>query len=231
MKNILKDYKNEKASVSIMTLAVYSILFFLAWALYELLLSNYIALIPNEALSAFVGEGVIKSIVWALPAAILIFKNRERVSVSLREMFSVNKECINYLWIFAAFAVYILLEKVVHGGKIVFNEDFGFSEIITVLFVGITEELVFRGWLLNSTVERGQNAAIAVNSLMFLCIHFPRWFCNGVLAANFANLGFICIMALSIVFGYVFVKTRSIIMPIALHMFWDLLLFMIGSGT
>ena len=198
------------------------------WAVYHFLIEPLLMKIPNEALYTFIGDGIIKSLIWVLPAVILINKYKDKLSLNLKEMFSFTKESAKYLWTFPAFLTYILVSVLVHGGTISINESFGLDDIIVVLFVGITEEIVFRGWLLNATMKRNEDVAIAVNALMFLVIHFPIWICTGTFITNFTSLGFISLIALSVVFSLVFVKTKSLILPITLHMFWDLLMFMIG---
>ena len=115
-----------------------------------------------------------------------------------------------------------------NGGKLVINDTFGIDKIIIFLFVGVTEEFAFRGWLLNATIPRNENAAIAVNAVLFLAIHFPRWISEGIFISNFANRGFVSIIALSVIFSIIFIRSKNIILPITLHMLWDLLIFMLG---
>lgn len=220
--------KQNSNFVPISTLCIYSICFYPMWAVYHFLIEPLLMKIPNEALYTFIGDGIIKSLIWVLPAVILINKYKDKLSLNLKEMFSFTKESAKYLWIFPAFLAYILVSVLVHGGTININDSFGLDDIIVVLFVGITEEIVFRGWLLNATMKRNEDVAIAVNALMFLVIHFPIWICTGTFITNFTSLGFISLIALSVVFSLVFVKTKSLILPITLHMFWDLLMFMIG---
>lgn len=216
----------EKKRVPISVLVLYSILFYLAWTLYEFLLRPYLDSVQSEALSTLLKDGLVKNIVWTVPALILIVKNGGRLFADLKEMFTFKKEDAKYLFVFLFFTVYLLLNLVIHGSRIEISDTFCLSDIIVVLFVGVTEELVFRGWLLNATLERGEELAIGINSLMFLCIHFPIWIYEGVFVTNFTSLGFLTIIMLSIIFGYVFAKTKNIILPITLHMYWDLLMFL-----
>ncbi len=98
--------------------------------------------------------------------------------------------------------------------------------MIIVLFVGITEEMVFRGWLLNATVsEKKKWMPVIINSLMFLFIHFPKWIHEGCFVENFQNMGFLSIIILSIIFSWTFIKSKNIWISILLHMYWDLLMF------
>ena len=156
-----------------------------------------------------------------------MIKYGDKLSVSFKDMFKWKKDCNKYLLIFPAFLAYVIFGIVVHGGKLAVSSSFGLAEIITVLFVGVTEEFVFRGWLLNATVRRNENIAIGVNAAMFLAIHFPKWIEEGVFISNFASFGFISIVALSVIFSLIFINTKNIVLPIALHMFWDLLIFML----
>jgi len=101
------------------------------------------------------------------------------------------------------------------------------DDVIIVLFVGITEESVFRGWLLNATLDRwGKWCALIVNSLLFLAIHFPKWIVSGEFVYAFTSFGFAEVIALSLLFGWSFLRTRNLLLPIALHMFYDLVVMM-----
>ncbi len=228
---------NEKNNIrNIMpVLAIYYICLLIVWGLYTLLLKPVIcsALGEETFISSFLRSGIIKNLVWTLPAALLITKYRRNCMVSLKDMFTkINPEWKSFLFIFPCFIVFVIVSSIrVHGGLQI-SESFGVDDIITVLFVGLTEELVFRGWLLNSTIKedskpKQQYIAIGVNAVLFLCIHFPIWISNGEFVSNFASLGFVSILALSVIFSYAFIKTKNILIPIALHMFWDLLVFML----
>lgn len=220
--------KKEKTSVPISVLVIFSILFYAAWSVVELFASPYLDMMSNQVLATFIRDCAIKNILWTLPAFILIYHYRDRLAVGLKEMFTFRKDCVKYLSLFFIFTVFIILNKFIHNGEIKVGENFGTSELIVVLFVGLTEEMVFRGWLLNATAKKSENIALAVNAVMFLAIHFPIWITDGVFTANFANLGFVSILMLSVIFGYVFLKTKNIVLPIALHMYWDFLMFMLA---
>ncbi|MDE7390659.1 MAG: CPBP family intramembrane metalloprotease [Lachnospiraceae bacterium] len=216
-----------KDFVPIKVLVVYSVLFFAAWFAYEFALLPLIEGIGNSTVESLLEDGVIKNLIWTVPAIFMVSKYRSEMSVNLRELFKFDKSQLKYLWIFAAFAGYIILSKVIHGGKLAVNDSFGWDKVIVCLFVGVTEETVFRGWLLNATVDKNKKAALIINALMFLAIHFPRWLYEGIFITNFVSLGFICIIVLSFVFSEMFIRTKSLVLPITLHMFWDLLMFML----
>ena len=156
---------------------------------------------------------------------LLVYHFSSEVFVTLKEMFTNKVRWLKSLPVFAVFTIYIL------GIILLRDEPFDISRyldavrIIELLFVGITEEMVFRGWLLNATLTRCKEwQAIALNAVMFTIIHFPIWIMKGMLVSTITSFNFLTIMILSIIFSISFIKSRSILLPIALHMYWDLIL-------
>jgi len=183
--------------------------------------------IKNAAVEQIVKEGIIKNLVWTLPAMLLIHHFSADVYIKLKEMFCTKVKWLRYLPVFILFTAYVLGSEYLSTGKIEINKDFGAASIVIVLFVGITEEMVFRGWLLNATVKKEKQwLHIAVNAVLFTLIHFLIWIVERTLTANIASFGFLFIAALSVIFSITFLKSRSIVVPVLLHMYWDLLAFM-----
>ncbi|MCH5296339.1 MAG: CPBP family intramembrane metalloprotease [Ruminococcus sp.] len=208
-------------------LIIYAIIFYGLWTLWEFFgkacISNSI---ENEYIAQFIKSGVIKNLVWTLPAVLLINYFKNDVYIGLKEMFSNKVSILKYLPIFLIFTAYLLVGAILQKGKISISETFSFSSVIIVIFVGITEEMVFRGWLLNATVsEKKKWFPIIINSIMFLLIHFPIWIHEGHFVENFQSFGFLSVIILSIIFSWTFIKSKNIWIPIFLHMYWDLLMF------
>jgi hypothetical protein len=208
----------------------YYLAFYVLWAFSTVVIIPHLDELPNKYIGTLVKSGVLKNLVWTLPSAILIKKYQENVQITLKNMFQNKVKWLNYLPIFVVFGIYILGTTYLQTGSIKVSNSFHPSDFIVVLFVGITEEMVFRGWLLNASVkgksEDETQMAVLLNAVMFLAIHFPRWYMNGVLVTNFTNLGFLQIMLLSCIFSYTFLKSKNILVPVFLHMFWDLLVYM-----
>lgn len=219
----MKNTKHFKA------LSVYIIVFYGIWSVFELIIKDKIdKLINNEIISQFIKSGLIKNLIWTLPAILLIKHFESDVHIKLKEMFVNKVDWLKYLPIFAVFTGYILLGSYFENGKISVSDTFGFCEIIIVLFVGITEEIVFRGWLLNSTLtEKHKWFPVLINAFLFLAVHFPVWIYDGTFIDNFLNLGFMCIIILSTIFSFSFIKSKNIFVPVLLHMYWDLLMFIV----
>lgn len=208
---------------------LYIIIFYAIWTCFELFVKDFLdSVIINENLFQFVKSGIIKNIVWTIPAIMLVKHYKNDVNISLKEMFNVRCNWVKYLPMFALFTVYLLVGAFITNGKITIVDEFGIDKIIIVLFVGLTEEMVFRGWLLNATIEDDRKwKGIIINAIMFLVIHFPIWIHDGVFISNFTSFSFLCVPVLSIIFSWTFIKSRNILIPIVLHMYWDLMMFML----
>ncbi len=209
-------------------LIIYTVIFYSIWAAFELVVKDVLNLaIKNEVLCQLVKSGIIKNLVWTLPAIVLIRRFESDVFITLKEMFTTKVHYRNYLPVFAIFTVYGLVGSIVKNGKLDIAENFGAGEIIIVLFVGLTEEMVFRGWLLNATIREDKKwLYMIINAVMFLSIHFPKWIHTGTFIISFAGLQFLEVIVLSLVFSYAFIKSKNILVPITLHMYYDLLVFM-----
>lgn len=207
-------------------LVAYLIAFFSLWALVELVLFEKItSVVGNGVLSEFIREGVIKNLVWTVPAGVLIYRFKDEVFITLKEMFSSKVNWLKYLPVFIIFTIYLLGGAILQNGKLTISNNFGFENVISLLFVGLTEELVFRGWLLNLTVKENKKwISICINALLFLVIHFPIWIQEGVFISNFTSFGFLSILILSVIFSWTFIKSRNLFVPIALHTYWNLLI-------
>jgi len=98
---------------------------------------------------------------------------------------------------------------------------------LTSLATGITEEIAFRGFLFRKIYAKTRHnlkANLLVSSL-FLILHLPK-----VLFVNQASLTgvgeFLLISgSLSLVNGYAFYTTKSLVAPITAHTFWNFLIY------
>ncbi len=209
-------------------LIIYTVIFFAVWTTFELIVKDRLNLaIKNEILCQLVKSGIIKNLVWTFPAALLIRQFKSEVYITLKEMFTAKIHFQHYLPVYIILTVIVLAGSILEKGKLDVAESFGAEEIIIVLFVGLTEEIVFRGWLLNSAIREDKKwFSIMINAVMFLAIHFPAWIHTGTFISNFTSFQFLGIIALSLVFSCTFLKSRNILVPITLHMYYDLLVFM-----
>lgn len=168
-----------------------------------------------------------KNLVWTLPA-LLAGRYESDMHVPLREMFTAKFRPAHWVPAFAILVLWAIGGDLLTNGSIAVSRQFGMDDIIIVLFVGITEEAVFRGWLLNATVDRWCRwPALIVNALLYLAIHLPKWIVSGEFVSVFTGFGFAEVIALSLLFGWSFLRTRNLLLPIALHMVYDLAVMML----
>lgn len=209
-------------------LIAYVILFYGIWMLWEFYGKPFISnTITNEYLAQWIKSGLVKNCVWTLPAILLIRHLNVEMYVPLKEMFVIRMQLLKYFPTFLLFTVYLLASAFITTGDLAISETFHPSNLIIVLFVGLTEETVFRGWLLNASVcEKRRWGAVLLNALLFLFIHFPGWIQSGCFVENFQNFGFLSVLILSIIFSWTFIKSKNIWVPILLHMYWDFLMFL-----
>ena len=209
-------------------LGIYLFVFFAVWTIRELVFyPMLLEWLGNGVAFQFV-ESAIKLLVWTLPALLLIRHYEADLWLGLKAQF-INRP----KWFREAPLLLVVFVPILRS--LLFNRGFAVSPafepaalIGTVLFVGITEEIVFRGWLLNAQLKRMKLwPAIAVNGVLFVVIHYPIWITHGHDISVFL-LGSVSIFLLSAVFSYSFVKTKNIFVPIVLHMLWNLFVGLLG---
>ncbi len=210
------------------TLIIFFICFYGIWAFFELVGKRLLdTCISNEILCQITKSWVIKNLVWTLPAALLIHFFSKEVYISLKEMFTTKVKWLKYLPVFLIFTVWIIVNVLLRDGKLQISDDFDVKDVIILVTVGLTEEMVFRGWLLNATIDKDHIwLPVFINSVMFVTIHFPVWIHDGLFISKFTSFGFMNVITLSVIFSWSFIKSRNIFVPILLHTYWDVLAFM-----
>ena len=216
---MVRDKKIQKLVI------VYTIIFFAVWTVYGLFIASHLDGHFSEEVTLLLKEMTIKSAVWGIPALLLIKRNSESLNVKWGEMFSLKRGWGTFLPVFIIFTLYITVSALISGsGHLVIKANIPIS-FLGYLFVGFNEELVFRGWLLNTSAKDEKDYKVmGVNALLFTMIHFPRWIEQGIFKANMLSFAWLTIPILSIVFSVTFLKSRNIVIPALLHCWWDFLL-------
>jgi membrane protease YdiL (CAAX protease family) len=212
-----------KRKLSIRHLIIYIVIFYTVWSLKELVIRGELTA-RFDTLTFEVITTTIKLLVWTLPAILLIRHFQDDMWISLKEMFTNKPQWFSEAPILAIVLIGIPLRAWVTFGKLAINPDYIPATMIgAVIFVGITEETVFRGFLLNAALKKMQLwPAIALNAVLFTLIHYPIWIHSGYDLVKILTNS-IGIMVLGAVFAFSFVKTKNIFVPIAIHMMNNLL--------
>lgn len=211
--------------LTVLHIIVYLIIFFVLWSIRELVIQSVFLSPLNPIASELIGEAI-KLLVWTLPAILLIRHFHNDMWISLKEMFTSKIQWSRDYYILLVIILIPIAQFIRAGlasGEFGFNPDIVPIRLVgAVLFVGITEEIVFRGFLLNAFLKKMKmEYAIALDAVLFTLIHYPIWIYRGFEVSDIATAS-IQVVVISVGFAYSFIKTRNILVPIALHMMWNL---------
>lgn len=200
---------------------------FIIWGLLEIRIVPFMEQRFSISDIEFIKEVVFKTIIWLIPAILLCRYYDEFLSIQSKSGFSIKVKWLKVLPILFLFTVVHLISSYVQNGNISIDSAFRITDILIAISVGISEEMVFRGWLLNVCLHDKKWVSIIENAVLFLLIHFPVWIRQDMLSVYIMNGGFLQIIILSIIFSYAFIKSRNILVPIVLHAYWDFLCFIL----
>jgi len=219
----------EQRKLTTYKIVIYLIIFFAVWTIQELIVRPMFLDTLNSPTAEILGQAI-KIFVWTLPAILLIRYFHADMQFGLKEMFITRPN-----WRKAApfFAILLIpfLQALVYGGRIAISPEFEPTHLIeAVIFAGITEEIVFRGFLLNTFLIRMKaQQAIALDAVLFTLIHYPIWIYRGFSVVDFLIPSFYVIV-LSVVFALSFIKSKNILIPMIIHMIWNLLVISLYMG-
>ncbi len=217
----------EEKSTKLTAAILYAIVLYALWTVLELLVVPAIQTQLSETAFDLIKEVVLKTLIWAVPSVYFIRKYDKALYIGKDEICSVGRSTLWVLPGLLLITVYFLAFAWQQYGKITVNPAFqGFraTGVLVVLFVGIGEELVFRGWLLNAMLqEKRQWLPVLLNAVLFVLIHFPVWFREGMLGLYLTSGAFLQIMVLAVVLSWSFIKSRSIVVSVILHVYWNLM--------
>ncbi len=224
-----------RSKVPARVLVLHVVLFAAAWTVSELLLVPRLEEGLSPVTFVLVRDVGLKCLIWLLPALLLIRRYGGSLAIRPGALFRAPKSWTLCLEILALFVFCLAAGNALRNQGLAVTPGFGPKDLLWVLFVGLTEETLFRGWLLNALwVPRDLEGEvppwkpIAGTSVLFLLIHFPIWIRTGVLVTNLAGGAFLSILVLSVVFSWSFWKTRTLTVPILLHSAWDLLVTLLA---
>lgn len=203
---------------------LYCLAFYFIWSIRELILEPFLVS-TFDTWAYTVLAAVIKLSVWTVPAILMINYYDTDIKINLRTMLRTKVKWFSYFLLIIIILTWQLISSYLLDGRIELNLDIQLNTFIeAVLIIGVTEEVVFRGWLLNVLLAKERIwLSLLINSIMFAMIHFPIWIYQGMynqpLDLLYNSLG---IMVLSLMFSWSFIKSKNIFVPILLHMIWNL---------
>ncbi len=203
-----------------MLIAFFIITELIIWGYGSTIILNSLAYYPQ-------GNLVITEAILALLVLIvmLIFKNSY---VFTQKSEKITKGLFYGIYYIIGGVLIILLagglNGIMHGGLSIINL------IIGCFFIGVAEEFLCRGWLLNEFLERfgdtkkGVWYSIIVSGLIFGVLHFSNVLYGQDLISTITQV--IGAAGTGIMFGIIYYKTKNIWSVILLHAFWDFSIYL-----
>jgi membrane protease YdiL (CAAX protease family) len=211
--------ENNAIICNVQTLLLYLLFFYFIWTLKELWLINFFHSFSEPTYAIL--EALVKVLLWIVPIWIYV---KYFLNTSPMNYFNMNINVKKGLFwgiilstlvgLYFAIEVYLVNKETFH---FVLPLD---SYLDGFLVVGITEEMVFRGFLLKEINKRMSFwKANIITALLFLFIHYPIWIHDGEFFHFWAHA---YIFLLGLIFGFVYKKTGSLWSVVLLHSFYDL---------
>ena len=204
---------------------IYFILFYALWCIRELWLTQFLDLmnpIPRAMTSA-----VIKIVIWVIPVILLVKIMENNNPFSYLRLRHTSRKSLKWT-VLVSFALifYFVINLIVLRNNIDFQ--LGFHEWLNmILLVGITEEIVFRGFLLRKLLDSFSFwMANTIIAFLFVSIHFPIWFYKGLFESPYILSSILTVFVLGLIFGFVYKKSNSLWSVIILHSLYNLLVLL-----
>jgi membrane protease YdiL (CAAX protease family) len=212
----MKD-KMHNQNYEIIYFMCYIGMLFLAWTLYTFFVSPNL----NMQHSPLYSYDVFKLLIWVLPIFAYLKYEKVNVLTYLKLKGQTNNAIKWTILVSLIFIVYQLLGRLAISQEIRFNLFFGLDKWIkVVLLAGFTEELLFRGFLLQKIAKYIHfEFANIITAIFFLLIHIPGLFVTHqfptgiVLKISLFSFLFI----FSIIEGYILKKSGSLWACIVIH--------------
>lgn len=182
---------------------VYFIIFYALWCIRELWLVQYLDLIDPAPRA--ITSVIVKIIIWVIPVILLVKIMEKSKPFSYLQLHHNFRKGLKWTaWVSLALIFYFLINLIVLKNNIDFQIGFN-GWLNTILLVGITEEIVFRGFLLRKLMDSFRFwIANTITALLFVSIHFPIWFYKGLFEFPYILSSILTVFVLGIIFGFVY---------------------------
>lgn len=184
-----------------MTIIV-AIFVFIAWTVYRLISKENILL----------EDVFLKPFIWLLPIYIVN---------GHRDLGFGKKHLTRHILIGLAAGLILSLERIFVNHPTL---SFSYLAIVSAFFTAITEEIFFRGYLLNRWLKNSKNQIypLILNGLFFTLTHVPV----AIFVYHYSGSGLTAYLLTNFISGfvnvYLFYLTRSVIPSITNHFIWNL---------
>jgi len=205
---------NEKNHIkqNLVLLLLYTFAFFSIWAIYEIFFRSIVHN-DNTVLNIIIRNSI-KIMVWTVPVLVILKYYYKVNPISYLKLDSnIKKGVVWGIIVGLLFVMYGVASNYIFGtGE--FNFKFSiYRWLHHVILIGFTEEFVFRGFLFQKIQESaGFWVANIISAVLFVLIHFPRWYTDGILLGDFIYLlnSIVFAFVFSLLQGYLLKRTKSL---------------------
>jgi len=180
------------------------------------------------------GPDIIMESIWAVLVVIVVFSFKN--GYIFKQEKEKTSDSLKLGWPLLAIALIYLILNIVMG--IVEGAKFDIPTILNLatycLLIGLVEEFLCRGWLLNEFLERFSNnkkniiTSIILSSIIFGFIHIFNVAVGQSLADTLVQV--LSATFIGIIFGLIYYKTKNIWSIVLIHAIWDFCV-MLGEST
>ena len=216
---------NKPVKTERMNIYVFSILMFIVFVATFYVVHIYLRsfLFSNVFSNMHTYDIIGEAILAILAFVVLLFWKNSYVFTQKQEKFIPS---LRYGWFYLIMGVVFFG---LYGSASMNNVPGVINTAIFALLVGIYEEFLCRGWLLNEFLERygetkkGVWVSIIASGVIFGLIHFINVSSNGFAGTVTQVLS---ASASGILFGFIYYRTKNIWSVVFLHAYWDFMLFL-----
>lgn len=135
-----------------------------------------------------------------------------------------------FLFIIAIFTHYIKSGKVQIFSNNILSLRFLTWNLLIITSTAISEEILSRGFILKRLYEESKNIFTSsfFASTLFFFLHVPILFTNTKITGNLLLLFLTTDLILSLAISFIFLIRKSLILPILIHMFYNLTIVIYG---
>lgn len=200
------------------------IVFILIWAFNILVISPKVDVIFAEPYNLII-RTFLKLIIWVGYSLFFINKYNKDLKIRKEELFKFKEKKLTLklvlLIITISFFIMLFTRKGIYINGFTIDDFFN-----KFLLVGIEEELVFRGLILNGLSKKDKFAkASIITSILFALIHIPLYIRSELLLSDII-LNCLKIVVISCFYNGIFNETKSIWPIVIFHSFWDISFFL-----
>ncbi len=206
------------------TLAVSFCIFYLIWIVRATIFYNAVDLSIVPETGRLIFSNIIKFLLWVIPAGLYVFyRERQNLLIDLKITSPINWRGLGTG--FAAsmlyFVVVFTVEKLYSNRTLTpllhASASAWLVTLAQVFFSPISEEILFRGFVLPRLSERLPFwEANAIQAILFTAMHWPNWlWVNGF--QTWIIVTSVSIFILALFLGWLLRRTNSIWPPIVVH--------------